>query len=370
MLAGRAMGAIMLELICDQSYTWAGVPADKSPYDNNGTAINTGGSYDGVAPGSGTIAFPHPDSRVRIATGGPWHSLVALRIEVLARLDPHARRVSVIVAGDGSFRFGIMEGALEAQIQNATGSNNYVRSDASFSPDHMHHPVPNQKWVKLGFHHDGFAKMRLLIEGELVGEAVIEGGVPPVQTLGVSIGNAVEVDSYQFPGEIDELRIWRHDPKALKRELLGRPHTPKMAGCWQRLFEKVADWTKHHPEQSRALTNQLDAARDAFVRALYLLPDSDQAKLRAALLAIKKLWFAGEIDGPAMESALCDWIALLRSFDIEPVDDPSYHALNAEFAKVGIDGHDLLKCDLKIALFLERMRKAAETCGQKAGSRA
>jgi hypothetical protein len=363
------MGAIVLELICDQSYTWAGVPADKSPYENNGTAINTGGFYDGIAPGSGTITFPHPDSRVRIATGRPWHSLIALEIEVLARLDPHARRVSVMVAGDGSFRFGIMEGALEAQFQNASGSDNYVRSDASFSPDHMHHPVPAQKWVKLGFHHDGFAKMRLFIEGELVGEAVTEGGIPPVQALGVSIGNAVEADSYQFPGEIDELRIWRHDPKGLKREFLGRPYTRKMARCWERLFEQVAEWTKRHPEQSRGLTNRLHTARDAFVRALYLLPDSEQAKLRAAMLAIKKLWSAGEIDGPAMEKALCDWVSLLQALGIDPIDDPVYDALNAEFAKIGIDGRDLLTCDPKIALFLERMRSAGATCGRKAGGR-
>ena len=178
----------MLELICDQSYTWDGVPADKSPYHNDGRATHTDGSFDGAQPGSGMIKFPHPDSRVRISTGRAWQPLIALRIEVLARVDPMANRAPVLVAGQGSFRFGLMEGALEARFENATGNNNFVRSADEFAPDKKYHPVPANKWVRLGFDHDGFAKMRLFIDGELVGETVVEGGIPPVQGLGVSIG--------------------------------------------------------------------------------------------------------------------------------------------------------------------------------------
>src|SRR5215472_4430861 len=103
----------MLELICDQSYTWNGIPADSSPYHNDGTGINTGGSYDGIAPGSGVITFPQPDSRVRIKGGGPWRSLGALKIEVLARVaDPLAMLTQALVVGHGSFRFGLNHGAL------------------------------------------------------------------------------------------------------------------------------------------------------------------------------------------------------------------------------------------------------------------
>jgi hypothetical protein len=292
-----------------------------------------------------------------------------LKIEVLARLDPRARRMPVLVAGHGSFRFGLLEGALEAQFENASGNNNYVRSADAFAPDHMYHPVPDHKWVKLGFYHDGFAKMRLFIEDELVGEAIVDGGIPPVQALGVSIGNAVDQDGYHFPGEIDEVRIWRHDPKGLKRELLGRPYTKKTARCWQRLFEGVAAWAKRNPEAYQELAGRAAAAQNSFLRPLYLLPDGDQAKLRVRLAAIDKLWFAGAIDGPAMAQALCDWIALLRSLGLDPVGDPDYQALLAAAAAVDVNGRDLLECDPKIAAFLELLRKAAENCGKTAGAK-
>ncbi len=50
----------MLELICHQSYTWNGVPADKSPYRNHGSGLNTDGAADGQEPGSGVINIPAP----------------------------------------------------------------------------------------------------------------------------------------------------------------------------------------------------------------------------------------------------------------------------------------------------------------------
>ena len=354
----------MLELICHQSYTWNGVPADKSSYRNHGSGLNTDGAPDGQEPGSGVITFPHPDSRVRIANGQGWQPLIALKIDVLARVDPHARRWSRLVAGHDSFQFGILEGALEAQFNNTTGNNNYVRSADAFAPDHRYHPVPANKWVKLGFHHDGFARMRLFMDDELVGEAIVEGSIPPVQSLGVSIGNNVDSDNSQFPGEIDEVRIWRLDPKAMKREFLGRPYTHDEARCWQQHAEHLIDWMKKNPEQRSALARQIRAAQYSFIRALFLLPESDQAKLRAVLVAFGDLWFAGKIAGPEMEKVLCDWIALLRSRGLEPSSDPAHNNLTAALEALKIETHDVLTCDPKIAAFLDLFRSAVENCGK------
>jgi Concanavalin A-like lectin/glucanases superfamily len=356
----------MLELICDQTYTWDGVPADKSPYRNHGNAINTDGGSDGAEPGSGIIKFPHSNSRVRIEANptSVWQRLTALKIEVLARVDPKAARLSVLVAGHGSFRLGLLEGALEARFDNATGSNNQVRSADAFSPDHKRHAVPDNKWVKLGFYHDGFAKMRLFIDDELVGEAIIEGGISPVLGLGVSIGNDVAQDGQQFPGEIDEVRIWRLDPKGMKREFLGRPYSQKTARCWQKEFGKVLEWMKKNPEQLHSLAQQIRITENSFLRSLYLLPDGEQAKLRAVLIAFDDLWFAGKIAGPEMEKVLCTWIALLRALGIDPSGDSAGNVLSAAIAELKIDPYDLLKCDPEIAAFLELLRKAVENCGK------
>jgi hypothetical protein len=347
----------MLELICDQHYTWDNLPADSSPYRNPASALNTFSK-----PGSGTIEFPHPNSRVLIKSGQAWQPLIALQIEVLARVDPRAARSPVLVAGHGSFRFALAEGALEAQFNSATGHHNYVRSAAAFSPDCKDHFVPANKWVKLGLHHDGFAKMRLFIDNELVGEAVVEGGIPPVQGLGVSIGNHIDQDALQFPGEIDEVRVWRLDPMAMKRLLLGRPYTPEEARCWEKHVEKTIDRLRQHPEQRKLLAQQLRSEQRSLLRSLFLLPDSDQAKVRAVLAAFGALWFAGKIAGPEMEKVLCDWVSLLRALDLDSGSDPASSALDATVAEMKIDSHDVLQCDPKFAAFLTLLRKVLENC--------
>ncbi len=355
----------MLELICDQSFTWDGVPADKSPYHNDGRATHTGGSFDGVQPGSGMITFPHPDSRVRISTGLAWQPLISLKIEILARVDPMMQRTPTLVAGQGSFRFGLMEGALEARFENATGSHNHVRSDQQFAPDHNFHRVPTNKWVRLGFDHDGFAKMRLFIDGELVGETIVEGGIPPVQGLGVSIGNDVDRDGSQFPGEIDELRIWRLDPKAPKRAFLSRPYTRQTARCWRQYWESTIAWARRNQEQGKSLTQQIQGEQEAVVRSILLLPDSEQAKLGAVLTAFSALWRAGNISGPEMAKVLCDWFALLRGAGIEPGGDAATSAaLAAAFAGRQAEAKALLRCDRKMAVFADLLREAEATCGK------
>jgi hypothetical protein len=349
----------MLELICDQHYAWDNLPADSSPYRNPASAINTFSK-----PGSGTIEFPHANSRVLIKNGQAWQPLIALQIEVLARVDPRAARSPVLVAGQGSFRFALAEGALEAQFQNAAGNQNYVRSDASYSPDHKDHFVPANKWVKLGLHHDGFAKMRLFIDNELVGEAIVEGSIPSVQGLGVSIGNHIDQDALQFPGEMDEVKIWRLDPKATKRLFLGRPYTPQEAHCWEKHVEQTIGRLKQHPEQLKLLAQQLRSAQNSFLRSLFLLPDRDQARLRAVLAAFGALWFAGKITGPEMEKVLCDWVSLLRALNLDPENDPANNALDAVLAEMKLDSQDVLKCDPKFAAFLKLLRKALENCGK------
>src|SRR3712207_410992 len=119
----------MLELISHQIFR-DGLPEDLSPYRNYVIEFNTMGSPNGAEPNSGAIMFPHPNSRVVIKASPAWDSawvfLGALKIEVLARVNPETRPMSYLVAGHNSFRFGLLEGALAADFQNSSGTNNFV----------------------------------------------------------------------------------------------------------------------------------------------------------------------------------------------------------------------------------------------------
>lgn len=354
----------MLELICQQRYRVAGVPTDLSPYRNHGTAIDAPGAP-GPTPGKDVIRFPNPDSRVKIGLGnlGAWAPLQALKIEVVARLDPRAGRTLGLAAGDRSFFFFVGETALEA-IVFAPSGNLHVRSADADSPDGRLHAVPANRWAKLGFYHDGFAKMQLSIDGRVVGEKTVSGGVPSVQAAGVAIGNDI-ADGNPLRGDIDEISIWRLDPNEMRREFLCRHYSAKEARCWEAIFRALRAWAAGHPSQAKALFELIEADMNNFARALFLLPDAEQATLRAILRDYVKYWCEGPIDGHEMGKVLHRWVSELHRLGL----DTSGHLESGEVSSL-LSGLDLkklnVKCDPAVVAFLELMRKAGETTSGKA----
>ena len=356
----------MLELICQQTFKLNNQSFDLSPYRNHGTALDTAVPPDSAQPGSGAIRFPLPDSRVAIAIGpdpvqaSSWQFLKALRIEVLARIDPRAARTMVLAAADGSFRFGILEGALEAIVEGPGGTNTYARSADEYAPDGKLHTVPGGRWVQLGLSHDGFAKMQLSIDGALVGETLVNGGVPPVGAAGVAIGNAVG-GGLPLLGDIDEMRIWRLDPKEVQREFLGRPYTPATAACWEAIFRAVIAWMQRAPDQAKVVMEGLRAWQDRLARALFLLPHGEQAYVRGVLHNYARLWYAGNIDGPEMADVLHRWLRALVRHGMDPAKDAGLIALAPALEQAAKDAGPIsLDCDPAIQGFLALLQQAID----------
>lgn len=354
----------MLELICQQRYRVAGVPTDLTPYRNHGISIDAP-----RAPGphgGDVIQFPNPDSRVAIGLGklGAWAPLQALKIEVVARLDPSASRVLGLVEGDGSFFFHVGETALEARVVGPSGSAMHVRSADADAPGGRLHAVPTNRWTTLGFYHDGFARMQLSIDGRIVGEKIVSGGVPPVQAAGVAIGNSLG-DGNALRGEIDEVRIWRLDPNEMRREFLCRPYDAATARCWEAIFRAVRAWIAGHPTQAKTLLDLLDARMNNFIRGLFLLPKAEQETLRAILQDFAKHWCEGPIDGAQMGKVLHRWLAELRRLGLDPAGGLDTGDIQAQLS--GIDLKSLtLDCDPAAIAFMQLVRKADEATSGKA----
>jgi len=351
----------MLELILQQRYRANGIPVDISPYRNHGTGVDAPKAL-GPAPDHDVVQFPNPTSRIKIGLGTQkaWSPLVALKIEVLARVNPIAARTLTLVAGDGSFRFRIMETALEASFEGPPGDGAYIRSDSSYSPDHQFHAVPANRWTTLGFYHDGFAKMRLQIDGVVVGETPVSGAVPGVKSGGVCVGNSV-MGAEPLLGEIDEVRIWRAYPRGVDQEFLCRPFDKATAQCWEALFRTVRDWVKRDPVEAQALMNLLSARQRLVTRTLLLLPVDELSRIRAILREYRRLWCAGQIDGSQMRNVLRQWLAALRRHGLDPVADPHRAEIEALRQRANIDPRLLtLDCDPEAGLFLSLLEQIQE----------
>ena len=346
----------MLELICQQRYRVGGSPVDLSPYRNHGVAIDAFGV---AGPGHDAIGFPNADSRIEVGLGsaGAWSPLQALKIEVTAKLDTQAGRTLTLAAGDGAFELFIIEGALAARVGGDT-----VRSADADSPDGQPHNVPSNRWTTLGLHHDGAAKLTLFIDGALVAGKLVSGSVPSVQAGGVTIGNRPG-GGQPLLGDIDEISVWRQDPKAMRREFLSRPLTADQVRCWEANARAVAVWMAGHPDQAKALGSLASGQIHTLVRGLYLLSPAEQARMRRHLVDQVKPWIAGKITSRAMDRAWRGWLADLRRLGLEsPNSRSEVLALISDFDLKSLS----LDCDPAVTKFLHLIARAAKAADKKA----
>jgi hypothetical protein len=329
----------MLELICQQLYRVGGVPVDLSPYRNHGSATDAPGQFASEL-GHDVIRFPNADSLISIAVGqlGAWAPLGALRVEVTARLDPYASLELALVEGDSAFLFYVNQRFLAASL-----GVDYLRAAD---------PVPANRWTKLVLDHDGFAKIRLFMDGKLVAEKLASGSVPSVQGSGVAIGNRLG-GGWPLKGEIDEIAIWRLDPNEMRREFLCRPFTAATARCWEDLIAAIRKWIASNPAQASSLIQLLQKQINDLVRGLYLLPEADQAKARSHLNELAKLWCSGNIEGHRMSEALRQWNKDIRQWGLP---QPGGTAAEIQSLLSGLDVSNLtLACDPAAIAFLQRI---------------
>ena len=342
----------MLELICYQTYdTWGGLPVDRSPYGlSSGVNVGAVASADGVSVGSGSLHFG-PHSRVSIPGGGAWKSLGALRVEVVARLEPvppgfPLEFLRFFVLG-GSFSFAALKlnDGLFGTIFGADGEPAAtVTSGAPDSPDGQLHPVPIGSWATFGFSYDGFSTMQLTIDGELVGQKQANVPILPVGDEGVMIGGSSGFES-PFFGDIDEIKIWRDDPGWINDVFLSRPCDDGLAECWLSIFTAVGTALREHPDQLGSLVRAAQGIVDAQLGVAAATGPDALAELGGIYRRYTGLWCQGALDTDAMESVFRDFFAWWRGHtQMDPTADADARAVVDEIDRM-VGGMVQFGCD-------------------------
>jgi hypothetical protein len=309
----------MWELICHHTYAWEGLPVDHSPYNHHGQLQQTSFLADGAAAGSGAVVISQQQSRVKIPSGPAWSRLGALRIEAVVRLDGSGS-YRTVVWGHDSFELYVWASGGFQLLVSAPGGGRQIPvldSTAAFAPDGQHHVVPANRWVTLGFVHDGISSALLFLDGAVVGARHdLQAGVPGVGPLGLDIGNA-SIGSTALRGAVDEIRIWRRDPRALWKEFARRPIDEQTADCWGAFLERLTEILARHPECSRELLPELRAMVERQARSVAALGLEARAEYDRMGDRYRKLWRAGKIDGPEMAKLAAEWLAWCRKRRVE-----------------------------------------------------
>lgn len=378
----------MWELICHQTYDWHGLPIDRSVYDNHGSALGVDTLPDGIAPGSGAVRFAS-GSGISVPLRSACRSLRAVRVECTVRLtDPTPARRTLIDCA-GSFKFFIFSSGLWAvhAVQPSSagiyfgvfgypGFHNDGLSTVSDAVGGQSYQVPLGQWVNLAFEHDGLAAMRLYADGQMVAQRQhVLAGIRDAGASGVRIGNSAGGVDENLGGDIDEIKLWRRDPRAMGREFAQRPLDESMASCWHDFLEHLDELLRADPECARRLLGGLREAVERASRAIAVQgPGAVRHHLRFCE-EYRRLWRQGQIAGPDMASLVDAWVAWMRSLGVAPEADAQLQALiNSECFRRLWATSPGLDCDAAFAgmmrLFIEasRARPSASAAGGRHGA--
>jgi Concanavalin A-like lectin/glucanases superfamily len=325
------------ELICHQTYGGlGGLAVDVSGCGNHGQAAHTEFLPDGAASGSGAIRFATPDSRIRIPTKDQpsfkyWKPLVGIRIEVTARLMTQHGARRTLIAADNAFMLlvspeGVVHGRYSGPVGDPPSYWGGVNT-AEHSLDHITRTVSAGVWVNLAFQHDGVNTMELQMDGETVARRTDAGAsVPGVGSLGVTIGNLPDAPAF-LDGDIDEIKVWRLNPRLVDAMFFARPVSPQVADCMVKFLRGASKALEGDADCAKLLR---DVIRDVLDRAQHkVLGNNPAARLQAESIVSEyvQLWTAGALTSPAMSHVIDRWCALLRDCGVSFAEEPAVQKL-------------------------------------------
>jgi hypothetical protein len=359
------------ELICH--HTYKGLAVDLSDYDSHGHAFDTEFLDDGAVPGSGAARFPLPQSRILVRSSPASKSLTGIKVEVTLRRTRRLNRITTLVAGHNSFSFFLVEDQLRATFRGKS-TQPLANSDGLDSETHgvvspRRTITVGNNWMTLGFLHDGIDTMELYADGQLIAQRIdLLASVPPVGSLGLSIGNEPDGNNNCFlGGEIDEVKIWRLDPSIMDRQFFERPMDKAVAECWTRFFHSLTNALKRYPDCARQVDRALIALIDGIRRNIMAYGPETRERYIKTCEQYLQLWRAGKLDGPEMTKLIANWCAWLRLVGFSFKDDPAVkELLHSDCLKKIMAECEPLNCDPQFLALIRLIMKNCPECAVQA----
>ena len=342
------------ELLLHHSYSGTpGVIFDDSPKRrNHGRAVGLNpadSQADGLSSGSGAIRF-HNNGMVRVVPSEVWDGLSVVRCEIVCWCD--AGGGGVLVDG-GSFKFWLLDGAPSFQYELAnTGSGKAfgpVSSDGT-------PPVPLNQWVTMSFFFDGIIGNSSYSLGSTPLTQFDSGQPAPLAaTNKIVVGNGLDGRD-PFRGLIDDIKIWRLDPKWVDKTFTHRPVDPRVRDCWDKWSDGLGKALAADTECAVQVATLIRNAVNSLIRKA--ASPATKATWEAAVETYRKHWEGGDLNGVA--DALNSVIAAIGT-DLQLTTDPAIVALMRDPCVQRLIGHvPSLDCDPQFTGIWAKTAKTAE----------
>jgi len=309
------------ELLLHHSYAGSpGVIFDDSPKRQNhgrGRGLQaTDYMADGKGQRSGAVQF-RPGTIVDVGADEPWDPIQVLKAEIVCKWDEPIRGV---LFDAGTYSFSIVHEALrfDVRVDGVGIGHSMTEPDPGDPP-----AIPLNKWTTLGVFFDfitGFSGFT--IDGEEVDRVDSSWAPSLFGTDRIGIGNSMSDLGQNWHGAIDDVKIWRLDPKWVDGTFTNRPVDPRVRDCWDKWSDGLGKALGADIECALRVGTLIQAAVNSLIRKTYR--SANRGRWEAAVTDYRMRWEGGDLSGVA--DALNSVIAEIGT-DLQLTTDPAIMAL-------------------------------------------
>lgn len=307
------------ELILHHSYSGTpGAVFDQSPRRaSHGQVLGLHDSdfhTDGATSGSGAVSFESGTGRIFVPPSESWSPLQGFRIEVLLYRNTDSGSFDAVLES------APVSLAIRGDMTNAvvnTGSTHHIL---------RYHQTPAQQWMTVGLTFDGVCLVELTLDGVVVSRVW-----QPLEQLNPFTGLIIGGDggTLFLNGLIDDLKIWRLNPRRIPNEFVSRPMGPPVIDCWKQwrkgLEKALHDLDGENPECLEFILTRLRRAVYGGLGKAITHSDQSRSRIATATIEYREAWFSGNLAG--IRPVLDDLIAGLESDGFDITQDPAYQEL-------------------------------------------
>lgn len=338
------------ELILHHSYSGIpGVIFDQSPSrTSHGVAVNlTPDAFhaDGATTGSGAVTFPR-DGYIQVPTSPKtWAPLGAIRVEILCRCETAGGGGTLIDAG--SFSLSVVGGFFHGDYAADPGSGSFNSGASPGVPG----PVPDNQWATVGMLYDGFSVIDCTVNGD---SALTDPGqLNPLDTTTMLVIGNNRAGTAGWTGSIDDVKIWRLDPRYIDGVFTNRPVDDGVEQCWVDWVNSLNEILDADPDCANAIRTLIGRAAASVLRVT--AGDTDtEGQWEFATQRYADLWSQNRLE--EIVPVLVDLFAWLRSHGLDPAQNADLQALatNDCFTKLR-NKIPPLDCDAQFTGFLDSL---------------
>jgi hypothetical protein len=232
-----------------------------------------------------------------------------VKVEVVCICDESTG--GTLIDGPG-FSFEIHDGVMTSSFQVVGGGG------GGQTTLHREARVPVGEWATVEWMWDGFGSSSFWLNGEVV----LQGGASPLasdqRSVWIGVGEwAPNQFRSEFTGRIDDVKVWRLNPRRVDDEFTDRPVDNAVRDCWKQWGRDFVKLMEADPDCAETMMQLMLKAMASSFHEVLSAGEPLRTQLMEAAQRYRQLWGEGRLD--EIPAVLADFLAAVRRAGVDPI---------------------------------------------------